>query len=88
MVVAAHLVYCGARGDGGVGASAAEFVSLPCDLDIATLDTRYGTGVANAVGRVSANDWDCSPISAQIECAAVGGRAFPHVIVARVSPYF
>ena len=88
MVVAARLVHCWTRGDGGAGASAAEFVSLSCDLDIATLDTRYGTGVANTVGGVGSNDWDCSPILAQIECAAMGGRAFPHVVVARVPPYF
>jgi hypothetical protein len=42
MVVAARLVHYWTRGDGGVGASASEFVSFPCDLDVATLDTRYG----------------------------------------------
>jgi hypothetical protein len=62
MVVAAHLVHRWARSDGGVGASAAKFVSLPCDLDIATLDTRYGAGVANAIGGVNSNDWHCAPV--------------------------
>src|SRR6266550_2549938 len=88
MVVAARLVHYWTRGDGGVGASASEFVSFPCDLDIATLDTRYGTGVADAVGGVGSHDWDRSPISAQIECSAMGARAFAHVVVACVPPYF
>ena len=52
------------------------------------LDTRYGTGVADSVGGVGSNDRDRSPISAQIECAAMGGRALPHVVVARVSADF
>ena len=72
----------------GLGSSPAEFVSLPGDLDIAALDTRYGAGVANTVGGVGSHDWDCAPISAQIECAAMGGRALPHVVVARVPPDF
>jgi len=88
MVVAARLVHYWTRGDGGVGASASEFVSFPCDLDIATLDTRYGTGVADSVGGVGSHDWDRSPISAQTECAAMGGRALPDVVVARVPPDF
>ena len=88
MVVAARLVHRWARSDGGVGASASEFVSLPCDLDIATLDTRYGAGVANAIGGVNSNDWHCAPILAQIECSAMGGRAPPHVVVARIAPRF
>src|SRR5262245_42028191 len=88
MVVAACLVYCWARRDGGVGASTAEFVSLPCDLDVATLDTGYRSGVTNAVGGISSHDGNRSPISVQIECPAVGGGAFAHVIVARVSSNF
>jgi hypothetical protein len=56
---AADLVCRWARSDGGLGASAAKFVSLPCDMDIATLDTRYGAGVANAIGGVNSNDWYC-----------------------------
>ena len=88
MVVAARLVHYWTRGDGGVGASASEFVSFPCDLDIATLDTRYGTGVADCVGGVGSHDWDRSPISARTECSAMGTRAFAHVVVAPVSPYF
>ena len=82
------LVHYWTRGNGGVGASPAEFVSFPCDLDIATLDTRYGAGVANNFGGVGSHDWDYSPISAQIECAAMGGRALSNVVVARVPPYF
>src|SRR6266567_6658970 len=88
MVVAARLVHCWSRGDGGVGASAPEFVSFPCDLDIATLDTRYGTGVPNTVGGVGSHDWDRSTISARTECSAMGSRAFAHVVVACVPPYF
>ena len=88
MVVAARLVHCWTRGDGWVGASSAEFVSFPRDLDIAALDIRYGAGVANTFGGVGSNDWHCSPILAQIEYSAMGGRAFPHVVVARVPPRF
>src|SRR5215470_3236820 len=86
MVVTPHLVHRWTRGNGGVGASAAEFVSLSCNLDITTLDSCYGTGVANSVGGIGSNDRDRSPISAQIKYAAMGGGAFLHVIVARVSP--
>ena len=88
MVGAAHLVHRWARSDGGVGASAAKFVSLPRDLDIATLDTRYGVGVANAIGGVNPNDWHCPPALAQIECSALGGRAPAHVVVARFASRF
>src|SRR5436190_6054623 len=88
MVVAARLIHYWTRGDGGAGASASEFVSFPCDLDIATLDTRYGTGVPNTVGRVRSNDGHCAPISAQIECSAMGARDFVHVVIACVPPYF
>jgi hypothetical protein len=88
MVVAAHLIHRRTGSDGGLGSSAAELVSLPCDLDIATLDTRYRVGIPNTVGGIGSNDRDCSPISAQIKCAAMGDRAFPHVIVARISSDF
>ena len=88
MVVAAHLVHRWARSDGGAGSSAAEFVSLPCDLDIATLDSRYGIGVANAIGGVNSNDWHRPAVLAQIECSAVGGRAPTHVVVAHAAPGF
>ena len=44
--------------------------------------------VANAVGGVGSRNWYRSPISAQIECAAVGSSTFPNVIVARASPDF
>src|SRR5207247_7870989 len=88
MVVAAHLVHRWTRSDGGVGASASKFVSLPCDLDIATLDTRYGIGFTDTVGRVGSNDWRRSPIFPRVECAAVGSRAFPYFIVARIAPHF
>jgi hypothetical protein len=88
MVVAPYLVHRWARSDGGVGASAAKFVSLPCNLDIATLDTRYGAGVANAIGGVKSNDWRCAPVLAQIECSAMGGRASTHVVVACIAPRF
>src|SRR5436190_19743063 len=88
MVVAARLIHYWTRGDGGAGASASEFVSFPCDLDIATLDTRYGAGVPNTVGRVRSNDGHCAPISTQIECSAMGARAFAHVVIAHVPPYF
>src|SRR3954471_6690101 len=88
MVAAAHLVHCWTCGDGRVGTSAAEFVSLSCDLDIATRDTRYGAGIANAVSGVSSNSRRGAPISAQAECAAMGCRAFSHVVVPRVPPGF
>jgi hypothetical protein len=88
MVVAAHLVHRWARSDGGVGASTAKFVSLPSDLDVATLDTRYGAGVANAIGGVNPNDWHCPPVLAQIEYSAMGGCAPAHVVVARIAPRF
>ena len=88
MVVAAHLVHRWARSDGWVGAPAAKFVSLPCDLDIATLDTRYGAGVANAIGGANPNDWYCAPVLAPIECSPMGGRAFAHVVVAHAAPGF
>ena len=88
MVVAARLVHRWTRSDGGIGASAAKFISLPCDLDLATLDTRYRAGVANAIGGVNSNDWHCAPLLAQIECSAMGGRASTHVVVARVASSF
>ena len=88
MVVAADLVHLRARGDGRNCASAAEFVSLPCDLDITTLDTRHRAGVADSVSGVSSNNRRSPSISAQTECAAMGRRALPHVVVARVSPDF
>src|SRR5262249_7231324 len=88
VVVAAHLVHHWTCRDGWLGSSAAEFVSLPCDLDIATLDTRYRARVANTVGRVGSNSWRSASISAQFKCAAMGCRAFPDVIVARVPSYF
>jgi len=72
----------------GLEPRAAEFVSFPCYLDIATLDTRYGAGIANTVGGVSANNRRDAPISAQTECAAMGGRAFAHLVIARVAPSF
>jgi hypothetical protein len=50
MVVTAHLVHHWTGGDGGIGSSAEKFVSFSCDLDIATLDTRHGIGVADSVG--------------------------------------
>jgi hypothetical protein len=65
-----------------------KFVSLPCDLDIATLDTRYGLGVANAIGGVNSNDWYCAPVLAPIECSPMGGRAFAHVVVIHAAPGF
>ena len=87
-ITAIVLVRRWARSDGWVGAPAAKFISLPCDLDIATLDTRYGAGVANAIGGVNSNDWHCPPVLAQIECSAVGGRTSTHVVVARIAPRF
>ena len=88
MVVAAYLVHRRARGDGRVGASSTQFVSVPGDLDVAALDTRYGAGIANAIGGVGSHDWDHPPISAQIEYSAVGGRAPAHVVVARLAARF
>ena len=87
-VVATRLVHYWTRGNGGVGASAAELVSLSCDLDIATLDTRNGAGVANAFGGVSSNRRRRAPIFAQTECAAMGCRALPHVVVTCFPPSF
>src|SRR5438874_12924893 len=81
MVLAAHLVHRWTSSDGGVGTPAAKFVSLPCDLDIATLDTRYGAGVANAIGGANPNDWYCAPVLAPIVCSPMGGRTFAHVVV-------
>ena len=88
MVVATHLVHRWARCDGGPGASAAKFVSLSCDLDIAALDTRYGARIANAISGVNPNDWHCTPVLAQIERSTVGGRAHAHVVVARFASCF
>src|SRR5207244_10570344 len=88
MVAAAHLVHHWARGDGRARASTPEFVSVPCHLDIATLDTRYRTGVADAVRGVSSNNRRSPPHSAYTECTAMGRRALPHVAVARVPPDF
>ena len=88
MVVAARLVHCWTRTDGVIGASAAKFISLPGDLDISTLDTRYRAGVADGIGGVNSNNWDCAPVLAQIECSAMGNRAPAHVVVARVASRF
>ena len=88
MVVAAHLVHRWSRSNGRTGASATKFVSVPCDLDITTLDTRDGAGVANAIGGVNPNHGYCAALLAQIECSAMGGRAPAHVIVARVASRF
>ena len=88
MVVAARLVHRWARFDGGIGASAAKFVSLPGDLDISTLDTRYRAGVADAIGGVNSKHWHCAPVLAQIECSAMGSRAPAHAVVARVASRF
>ena len=45
------------------------------------------TGLASQTpsAEIGSNDWDRSQISAQIKCATMGSRAFPHAIVARVS---
>ena len=88
MVVAARLVHYWTGGNGGVGASASEFVSFPCDLDLATLDPCYWVGVPNTVGGVCSNDRHRSPVFAQLECAAMGGRRFAHVLIAAVAPSF
>src|SRR4029077_11933915 len=57
-------------------------------LDIAALDTRYRTGVADAVRGVSSNNRRSPPHSAYTECTAMGRRALLHVAVARVPPDF
>jgi hypothetical protein len=67
--------------------------SSPLDLLYFGLTALFWIGhrlssIANTFGGVGSNDWDRSPISAQIECAAMGGRALPHVVVARVPPCF
>ena len=48
------------------------------------------TGLASQTpsAESGSNDGYCAPILAQIECAAMGGRAFAHVVVACVPPYF
>ena len=48
MVLATRAVNHWTRGDGGAGTSAAEFISVPGDLDVAALDSRYGIGLADA----------------------------------------
>src|SRR5262249_10421382 len=88
MVLGTRAVHYWTRGNGGVGASAAEFISIPRDLDIAALDPCYGTGVANTVCGVSSNGGHRSPIAAQLECAAMGCRAVAHVVIARVASRF
>src|SRR5437016_14668906 len=84
MVAAAHLVHHWARGDGRARASTPEFVSVPCHLDIATLDTRYRTGVADAVRGVSSNTRRSPPRYAYTDSTAMGRRAHHLVDVASV----
>src|SRR5437016_13570989 len=88
MVAAAHLVHHWARGDGRARASTQEFVSVPCHLDIATLDTRYRTGVSDAIRGVSSNNRGSPQHSAYTECTARGRRALPDLVVALVDPDF
>jgi len=87
VVVATHVVHRWTRGDGWPGSSSKEFVSVSGDLDIAALDTCYRIGFTDTVGRVGSNDWRRSPIFPRVECAAVGSRAFPYFVVARVAPH-
>ena len=82
MVLATHIVCYWTGGDGGIGAASAKSISLPGDLDITALDACYRISLADAVRRIYSNDRRASPVSAQIKCATMGGRAFPDGVIA------
>src|SRR4030095_10523894 len=77
MVVAAHLVHRWARSDGGVCASAAEFVSIPGDLDVAALDSRYGVGLADTARGADSNERRRARSFTWVKHPAMGGGALP-----------
>src|SRR2546423_3884126 len=81
MVVAPRLVHHWNRGDGWPRSSSEEFVSLPGDLDLAALDSGYGSGIANIVCGGRSNARHCAPTSAQAERSPVGGHGFPDDVV-------
>src|SRR4030095_1741969 len=75
VVVATRVVHCWDRGDGGARSSSAEFVSIPGDLDVAALDSRYGVGLADTARGADSNERRCARSFAWVEHPAMGDRA-------------
>src|SRR6516164_1354968 len=81
MVVAPRIVHYWNCGDGRYRSSSAQLISLPGDLDFAALDPCYRTSLPDTVGRVDSNERRDASISTHVKCSAMGGHAFPDVVV-------
>src|SRR6516225_9794158 len=81
MGLAARFVHYWNCGDGWYRSSSAQLISLPGDLDVAALDPCYRVSIADTVGRIDSNERRDPPISTHIKCSAMGGHAFPDVVV-------
>src|SRR5437667_2929149 len=81
MVVAPRTVHRRNRSDGWPRSSSSKFVSIPGNLDLAALDSGYGSGIVNMVRRGRSNARHCAPSSAQIERSAMGGHGLPDGVV-------
>src|SRR5437667_1813211 len=64
VVIATRVVHCWNRGYGWPRSSSSEIVSLPGALDLAALDSGFGSGIANIVCGGRSNARHCAPSSA------------------------